>query len=226
MAAGGKKSSKEFKSSPFKQLKGLSVAAEGKKDRPAPADKKTSAVDLSRAETDFTEEMARLGVERLDGKKAETKVLPLVDKEPTGSEEGGAPAAPSDQELFLAALGELEAVFQDELPEPAEPPRPSARRRRLLRQGKLQPQGTLDLHGKTRTEARQQVGFFLENARFQRWQTVLIITGRGRGSAGEPVLRLEVERFLAREAADRVAEWGTAPGRLGGEGALVVFLKK
>jgi len=55
---------------------------------------------------------------------------------------------------------------------------------------------------------------------------VLIVTGRGNRSDGEAVLRTEIERYLAQEAAAWVTEWGRAPARYGGEGALVVFLRE
>jgi DNA-nicking Smr family endonuclease len=56
-------------------------------------------------------------------------------------------------------------------------------------------------------------------------KTVLIVTGRGKSSGAEPVLRAEVERYLNHDAGAWVSEWGRAPRQYGGEGALVVFLK-
>lgn len=227
MAAGKKKKSgKEFKSSPFKQLKGLCVSPpEEKKTPPVPAGKKTSP-RTGAEEVGFADEMARLGVERLGGgEAAEAAGKSAVEPAEKTADQAQSPPA-DEEELFLAALGNMDAVFRDQVPESEEPTPPGPRRMKLLRQGKLHPEGTLDLHGRTREEARQQVEFFLDDALYQGWKTVLIITGRGRGSGGEPVLRREVENFLAREAGGRVAEWGRAPARLGGEGALVVFLKR
>ncbi len=118
----------------------------------------------------------------------------------------------------------MEAVFTDELPEEVEPSA-TPRRMKLLRAGKLVPEAELDLHGLDRVRAREKTRYFLEDAVYQGKRTVLLITGKGHGSAGEPVLRKEMERFLARDAGAWVSEWGDAPRRYGGEGALVVFLR-
>jgi DNA-nicking Smr family endonuclease len=135
-----------------------------------------------------------------------------------------AEAPATDRDLFLASLGEMEAIFTDEFPA-ADEPVAVPRRMRQVRRGELLPEERLDLHGLGRAEARERVRHFLDNAVYHGRKTVLIVTGRGKGSGGEPVLRAEIERYLKYEAAAWVAEWGRAPARYGGEGALVVFLK-
>lgn len=96
---------------------------------------------------------------------------------------------------------------------------------RQLRRGLVRPEARLDLHGSTRAEVLEKVRLFLEDAVYQRKKVVLIITGGGKNSSGEPVLRREVERYLSRDVKAWVVEWDRAPRRLGGDGALVVFLK-
>lgn len=167
--------------------------------------------------------MALLGVDRrtTDGRERES-APPSVEATP--EEEQAAPEL-SDEELFLASMGQMDSRFRDEIPLQGEEANAAPRRMRQLRQGKRSPEARIDLHGLTRQEARDKVRFFLEDAVFHGFKTVLIITGRGKGSADGPVLRDFMEGYLSREARAWVVEWGRAPARYGGEGALVVFLK-
>jgi DNA-nicking Smr family endonuclease len=66
---------------------------------------------------------------------------------------------------------------------------------------------TLDLHGMTGTEAAPAVTAFLLRVRKrQPGALVHVITGRGRGSAGRPVLKSRVKTLL-RSGTLPVAEW-------------------
>jgi len=67
------------------------------------------------------------------------------------------------------------------------------------------PSATLDLHGLSALEARAAVAAFL---RGRPGGAVLhVITGKGRGSAGSPVLRSMVSGMLKGELAPMVADW-------------------
>jgi DNA-nicking Smr family endonuclease len=67
---------------------------------------------------------------------------------------------------------------------------------------------TLDLHGRTAAEARALARDFLGSlARRAPGAVVHIVTGKGRGSAGGPVLRGAVAALLRGELAPRVADW-------------------
>jgi DNA-nicking Smr family endonuclease len=67
---------------------------------------------------------------------------------------------------------------------------------------------TLDLHGMTGAAASAAVRSFLEMwRRRQPGAVVHIITGKGRGSAGAPVLRGLVKTLLQGELRQFVAEW-------------------
>ncbi|MBE0595944.1 MAG: Smr/MutS family protein [Desulfuromonadales bacterium] len=203
---------------PFGTLKGFRVSGQGEtKARPAPPTAHQGPP--ADEETLFRQEMERLGVDSTVESPLESpRIPPDRPPEPVSQPPMG------ERELFLAALGEMETVFHDEVPAPSELP-PVPRRMKLVRQGKVVPEAVLDLHGCDRLQALEKTRHFLENALWQGKKTILIVTGRGIGSGGEPVLRGEVERFLQQEAGRWVVEWGRAPGRYGGDGALVVFLR-
>ncbi len=66
----------------------------------------------------------------------------------------------------------------------------------------------LDLHGHTAGDADRFVRIFLETWRGRaRGSVVHIITGRGKNSAGGPVLKPLVAALLRRELSHLVAEW-------------------
>ena len=70
------------------------------------------------------------------------------------------------------------------------------------------PVATLDLHGDTALEAERRVrDFILTQSRIARGQVVHILTGRGLGSRGRPVLPGAVRKVLAGEMAGLVQEF-------------------
>jgi len=67
---------------------------------------------------------------------------------------------------------------------------------------------TLDLHGRSADEARAMVqAFLLVEARSSRRRVVHIITGKGKGSQSEAVLRPLVAAELRGTCAPFVADW-------------------
>lgn len=98
------------------------------------------------------------------------------------------------------------------------------RRDRQLRRDGLMPDGTLDLHGLSRLEAVSRTKSYLAQASRLGWVLVVIVTGKGLRSPQGPVLRGAVEECL-RQSPELVLEWHEAPRRLGGSGALAVFLR-
>lgn len=224
------KAEASFGQNPFKQLKGFAISSsDPPKSNQKPAaplaaqagERKASPAPRE-AEPSFVEEMAKLGVVSAAGEEfaLEPEPEPVID-----------PVAPptagpiNEEQLFIRALGRLDATFQDEYELQSGAPEAAPRRMKQVRQGTLQPEGRLDLHGLTREEARSRVRYFLEDASYHKKKVVLIITGWGKHSSGEPVLRQDLERYLSLEAKAWVVEWGRAPRQLGGDGALVVFLK-
>lgn len=214
------KTGNEFDNNPFRALKGFAVSAPPPEPAVAPPEEELKKPEAGE-DASFDDEMGFLGVKPLADRDG------IVGDEPkTPTSRPVAPAEPqSDEEVFLASLGELDVRFSDQLPDEVAPAR--ARRMKQLRQGKLRPEAELDLHGIQRHEVADKLNHFLQNARHNDWQTLLVVTGRGLHSEdGTPVLREEVERILHSDRPDAVAEWERAPRQYGGEGALVLFLKK
>ena len=164
-----------------------------------------------------------LGVEQLNLDSEEVdefpddflEICPLVETED-----------PTDAEIFLSAMGDLSVNFTDCLTVDDDQPLAEPRRLKQLKRGKLVPDASLDLHGCNRSEAAQKLIHFLDDSIYQGRKTVLVITGKGLHSEdGAPILRDEVEAFLADKGKTFVTEWGRAPKQYGGSGALVLFLR-
>jgi len=192
---------------PFSNRKGSSVS-DGDSTEEGLSGEASAAGDI-----DFQREMIRQGVRPREGGRD----IPGKD-DPDG-----------EKDLFLSAMAKLEEAGGAGETEDArlEDPhhRAKARRSRRLARGEIHPADHLDLHGLTRDDALLKVRYFLEHAVFQGDEAVLIITGKGTGSASGPVLRRAVQQALERGLKNLVLEWCQAPARLGGSGALVVFLR-
>jgi len=221
-----KPKSKEFANNPFRDLKGLSVSGSAAPEAPKKefVPRPPPAPQLPEEEL-FAAEMELLGVAKTDPSRAPEKPLPPETERRAPSK---APPRTASEDEFLAAVGRLDVTFSDEYPEPLPPddlPRATARRMRQLRRGQLLPEATLDLHGLFREPALEKVHWFLQDAAYQGYRTLLIVTGRGQHSAEGPVLREAVAHYLREQTGKLVLEWGVAPPRHGGDGALVVFLR-
>lgn len=108
-------------------------------------------------------------------------------------------------------------------------PRPGIDRltARRLRQGKLQVEATLDLHGMIRQEAMATLQAFLLRAQKQGKRCVLVITGKGRMSKEGGVLRRELPQWLELPPCrDVVLSFSPARQADGGEGAFYVLLRR
>ena len=218
---------KEFASSPFKALKGL-PAFEQTPSTEQKVNVKKDAESLQRLvpgdQDAFADEMAFLGVKPLSGATLE----PLSSSASTDLKAAteSTPARPeSDTETFLEAVGAMEKSFKNEWPEEESSRQAVPRRMKQVARGQLKPEAELDLHGLTVTEASVKIRFFLQDAAHHGFQTVLIITGKGLHSSDGPVLRQAMETLLC-ELDELVVEWGVAPRQYGGDGALVVFLRR
>jgi DNA-nicking Smr family endonuclease len=213
---------KEFAATPFAVLKGIKTAAPepvpGK--RPEPAARRLAELDDSDA---FL--LAMAGVQRLGSTQPATR---------TGEKSLPAKAIirkieESEQQFFLDAVAGLkfDVKFTEELPEEPAPTKPrAASRLKQLRRGTIRVDYELDLHGLTRDEALEALGTFVKGAYRRGQQAVLVITGRGNHSADEPVLKKAVEKWLRESGKDMVAEYLPAPRQMGGDGAVVIFLKR
>jgi DNA-nicking Smr family endonuclease len=117
------------------------------------------------------------------------------------------------------------------------PPRPGIEpnlRQRLMR-GRVEIDGTLDLHGMRQAEAHRALTKFL-NARAARGdRTLLVITGKGLARRGDDATII-VERGILRamlpvwlgapDLAPLVSGWDAAAQSHGGEGAFYVRLRR
>ena len=158
-----------------------------------------------------------------------------VQPSPVPTALGGKPAirpaaVVSDEErrVFLDALNNLrlDVSFRDEVPGEGEPVRPlPVNRLRELKRGAIRIDFQLDLHGLTKDEALASLTAFIAGAWQRGQKAVLIITGKGNRSPGEPVLQGAVTGWLRKKGKGMVAEFAPAPRDMGGGGAFVVFLK-
>lgn len=213
---------KDFNNNPFKTLKGLPVS--GPEEKRAPQQTSTDASVTpktnrsGRDDLDFLQAMNELGVKG-NQKHGVAAPKPAPPKPAEPEEDGEA--------LMLEALGHMDVCFVDSFPEPDPGQRAHPRRMKLVEKGQLTIEGECDLHGVFAEDVEQKVTWFLEDAKHNGWSTVRIITGAGHSSPDGPVLRPRVEKFLSSELGHQwIVEWGRAPKRLGGDGALIVFLKK
>ena len=88
----------------------------------------------------------------------------------------------------------------------------------------LRPQARLDLHGQSAENAEKSLEAFLEGASRAGLEKVLVVTGKGVHSKGEPVLGKTARRVL--EASPFAGRFGTAEQQDGGSGALWVLIRK
>lgn len=97
-----------------------------------------------------------------------------------------------------------------------------------LKRGKLDIEGTLDLHGHTQTKAHQALSRFLQTGFETGRRTVLIITGKGDRLGGRPGVLKDAVPAWFNEMPMRqwVAGFSYAAPKDGGNGALYVRLKR
>ena len=99
---------------------------------------------------------------------------------------------------------------------------------RRLRRGEYAVQGHLDLHGRTREEARGAVEAYLRDARRAGLRCVLLVHGRGLHSRDQlPVLKEALRTWLGQgRFARHVLAFATARPADGGGGAIYVLLRR
>ncbi len=93
-----------------------------------------------------------------------------------------------------------------------------------IRNGKIQPEDHLDLHGLFRDDARLTLLDFLDHAQVQSFKLVRIVHGKGYNSSNnQPVLKAMVNKWL--QSIPEVLAFVSAQPKDGGTGALYVLLK-
>ncbi|HSV55591.1 MAG TPA: Smr/MutS family protein [Magnetospirillaceae bacterium] len=84
-------------------------------------------------------------------------------------------------------------------------------------------EAVLDLHGHTAASAEAALDRFFRDAASQGVVKVLVIHGKGHHSAGKPVLKLTVQRFL--HSSPLAGRCGQADRKSGGGGAVWVLVR-
>ena len=94
---------------------------------------------------------------------------------------------------------------------------------RKIRQGKIPIDDQLDLHGYTQTQAMTELNRFLNHALSSSFKMLIVIHGKGQGSAGKAVLKPMVQHWLAQQ--ESVLAWCPAQANHGGSGASYMYLR-
>ena len=152
------------------------------------------------------------------------------------------PEEHDDEELFsehveriggLVPLGSVQEIVGGESQEQRDftPParalaRADSRVLRELEKGHRQVGARLDLHHLTAAQALEALESFIVRCWSEGARLLLVITGRGLGSEHGPVVKPEVQRWLITRGGIWVLWAAEAPPRLGGQGALVIKLRK
>ena len=102
-----------------------------------------------------------------------------------------------------------------------------------IKKGRMKIHAVLDLHGKKVKESRSKVFYFIKNNFEANNRLVLIITGKGKrlgvenGWRGDGVLKKLLPNWLNSISLSKYIVWfDIAPKNQGGEGALIVYIKK
>lgn len=99
------------------------------------------------------------------------------------------------------------------------------KREKALREGDLDLEAKLDLHGLTQRQAFEKLGDFMRKCVKEGKRTLLVVTGKG--TSGQGVLRKNLETWLARlPEASSVLTLRQAVPKHGGEGAFYLLLRK
>ena len=211
---------KEFAASPFKSLKGKTLDLRQPAAAPAPAPKPAPKKQEMDDELLFLDAVS--GVRRLHASaSAPAKVKAQAAAKAERDEE--------EQRIFMQAVEGLkvDVRFSEQLAEEENAPRPApVNRLRQVRRGGIRIDLQLDLHGLTREESIENLERFVKGAYNRGQKGVLVITGKGNNSAGEPVLKAAVAAWFRDQGKSMVSEFVLAPQEMGGSGAYVVFLKE
>lgn len=84
---------------------------------------------------------------------------------------------------------------------------------------------SIDLHLKTKSEAKLLIENFIKTCISDKDKYVLIIHGKGKHSKGNGVLKTYVKHLLEEKFHNVIDWYGVAPKFHGGEGAVIVKLK-
>ncbi len=128
-------------------------------------------------------------------------------------------------------------AFKASVPKPRAKPHPSLghgdiadldkRSAERMRRGRMPIEATLDLHGHSQDQARQELAAFLARAQGAGKRCVVVVTGKGDIGRGGGILRAQVPQWLNDpENRPRVLAFDYAQRQHGGLGAIYVLLRK
>ena len=165
-------------------------------------------------------------------RRATADVRPLTDDHPPEKTEPEAPKSaegkkqpPAPKTMNHDAARQLAPKAPRAL-DPKGPVNIDRRNWERLKRGQMPIERTLDLHGKTQTEAHDSLIRFLTMASATGLRCVLVVTGKG-GAEGRGVLRRVVPRWLGELGnREKVLTYCPAQPRHGGDGALYVLLRR
>ncbi len=174
---------------------------------------------MSADEDLFRRIMDQMGVRGSQSKKGGESGKGLNRSAPNSQER-------DEHELFLNHVEEMIGFEDKDLLTP-EPTKPSTRR---IKAGKgrlrFQWEESLDLHGMTTVEALDQLASFVTRAFAQGQKSIMVITGKGKHSAGGVgVLKREVEQWILQKGKRFIASYAEAPRAHGGRGAYILNLR-
>lgn len=212
----------DFKTNPFKALKGFAPL-------PVPKEKKQAAPPPRPVNEPQEEDDALLFLRSVEGARRIAgdagPAAPRTEKTSAVTLRGG---SQEDVQLFLEAMQKIGTTFPHQAAEPeedGEERRTATSRTRQLRRGSISIAETLDLHGYGKDEALQRLARFISGAYHRGSKAVLVITGKGLNSPEGPVLQGSVDAWLREQGKSMVIETAQAPRDKGGSGAVVVFLR-
>lgn len=176
--------------------------------------------------------------------KVAQSVEPLPDRRPVSarSARSAASDAPDRDTRARRATGAAGSGPSPEMKSRTDPGRSTpiefdTRKARKVSAGKIEFEATLDLHGMRQADAKAALRLFLAKAQAQGRRHVRVITGKGRETRddrpfelfGEErgVLRRLVPHWLGEpELAPYVVGYGPAARKHGGEGALIIHVRR
>ncbi|MGR3492571.1 MAG: Smr/MutS family protein [Shimia sp.] len=123
---------------------------------------------------------------------------------------------------------------QTVVPETKPPLRMDHKTFQRMARGKLKPEGRIDLHGMTLSDAHPALNGFILQSHAAGRRLVLVITGKGEGPGARGpipyqrgILRRQVPEWLRQAPlASAILEVRPAAKRHGGDGALYVYLRR
>ena len=212
----------DFKTNPFKALKGFAAQS-------APKEKPRAVQPPLPKKEQPEEDDESLFLRSVEGARRIAEAPgPMLHRAEQAVEAKPRMDLQKDAQLFLEAMRKMGTTLAPAAAESEaenEERRSATSRTRQLKRGIITITETLDLHGYVKDEALQRLARFISGAYHRGSKAVLVITGKGLNSPDGPVLQGSVDAWLREQGKSMVIELAQAPRDKGGSGAVVVFLR-